>query len=317
MKVTQVSKGDKGSDARTHYNEAMKTVEVNPTYLSGDGTTGNVLAVSESALITLIQNQINNMSTQDYFIEVAQGNISGASPLNKFGENVDIDTSSDPEDIWDVGGLWVAPTDARTHDIVSTSANDTSAGTGARTVFIQGLDSNWDLQSETITMNGTSNVATANTYRRIFRMFVQTAGSGGVNAGDISATAQTDSTVTAQINQDNGQTQMAIYTTPRNTTLYIYDYSAFFLGDPSAGFTTGATARLTLNAKPVDGDPSRTIKETFTLSADASSFVERTYLPPKAIGEKTDVWIRCENVTDSDTGISAAFDGILIDETVT
>ena len=46
-------------------------------------------------------------------------------------------------------------------------------GTGARTVLIEGLDENYDIQSETVTMDGTTNVVTTNTYIRLFRMTVQ------------------------------------------------------------------------------------------------------------------------------------------------
>ena len=133
--------------------------------------------------------------------------------INKFGRNTDIDIAAE-EDVWDGGGTWVAPTTARTHDITSSDTNDTSAGTGAQTIRIFGLDANGEEQQEDVTMNGTSNVATANTYIMIHRMQVLTAGSGNENAGNITATAQTDATVTAQINAGNNQTLMAIYQVP-------------------------------------------------------------------------------------------------------
>lgn len=62
--------------------------------------------------------------TRDFFLEVAKGNIPGHSFVLKFGENLDIDTGGF-EDVWDVGGPYVPPTQARTHDLASTSANDT------------------------------------------------------------------------------------------------------------------------------------------------------------------------------------------------
>ncbi len=48
-------------------------------------------------------------------LEIAKGNVPGHSTVNKFGRNTDIDTAA-KEDIWDGGGLWVAPTQARKHD---------------------------------------------------------------------------------------------------------------------------------------------------------------------------------------------------------
>lgn len=166
--------------------------------------------------------------------------------LIQFGRNTDIDTGE--EDIWDGGGTWVAPTQSRIHDLVSTSTNDTSVGTGARTVLIEGLDSVGQDLSEVVTLNGTSNVATTGSYLMINRMTVATAGSGGANVGDITATAQTDSTVTAQISAGNNRTMMAIYKLP--------DYTGAFLREcyGSLGVcTSGTIATVKLYVKGASG----------------------------------------------------------------
>lgn len=60
----------------------------------------------------------------DFWLRLARGEIPGYSFINKFGENPDIDTGSGFEDIWDAGGTYVPPTQARLHDVASTSAND-------------------------------------------------------------------------------------------------------------------------------------------------------------------------------------------------
>ena len=110
------------------------------------------------------------LGTKDFSAEVALGNVSGWDHINKFGEALDADLSVDT-DIWDGADgttstdVWVAPTTARTHDITSTSANDDGEGTpltGARTVEVYGLTA-WNTAevSETVTLNGTANVATA------------------------------------------------------------------------------------------------------------------------------------------------------------
>lgn len=70
-------------------------------------------------------------------------------------------------------------------DVTSSSAADTSAGTGARTIEIYGLDKDFSFQRETVTLNGQTIVTTTKTWRRVFEAVVQTAGSGLKNAGDI------------------------------------------------------------------------------------------------------------------------------------
>ena len=90
------------------------------------------------------------------------------------------------ETIWTEGGIYVYPTSAEAVYISSTDANDTSAGTGARTVKVFGLDANWELQEETVILNGQTQVrvGASLTWIRIFRAFVVTVGSGGTAAGE-------------------------------------------------------------------------------------------------------------------------------------
>jgi len=121
---------------------------------------------------------------RDFFLEVAKGNVTGHFIVNKFGRNSDIDTAAE-ETIWANGGMYTFPTAAQTLDVVSSDANDTSAGTGARTVEIQGLDGSYDAVTETVTMTGTTPATTTATFLRVNRAMVKTAGSGGVNAGAI------------------------------------------------------------------------------------------------------------------------------------
>ena len=156
----------------------------------------------------------------DFVLETARGNILGVTTYNKFGRNTDIDAGV-TADIWDGGYtgdvslIWVAPTQARIHDIKSSSSDDASAGVGARTILIFGL-TDWDTaeSTENITLNGTSNVATSNSYVIIHRMRVLTKGATSVNVGVLTATAQSNNTITAQINAGQGQTQMAILAYP-------------------------------------------------------------------------------------------------------
>lgn len=77
--------------------------------------------------------------------------------------------------------------------LVSTSANDTAAGTGARTVLITYYTSALGgPYTETVTLNGTTPVNTvASDICFIEKMVVTTVGSGGVNAGTISLKAST------------------------------------------------------------------------------------------------------------------------------
>lgn len=169
-------------------------------------------------------------------LAIARGVASTLSTIHKFGENTDVDTAA-PEDLWEAPTTtWVAPTTARLHDIVSSSAADdgSPAGTGAWVVTVEGLDASGVFQTEDVTLNGIGAVSTANTYTMIHRMFVLTAGSGGENAGTITATAATDGTITAQIDPTLNQTHMAIYKVPAATTAYLVSWYGGHIGSTNA-----------------------------------------------------------------------------------
>ena len=124
---------------------------------------------------------------KDFGLEVARGKISGMFTISKFGRNNAIGT--DAEDIWGQGGNWNQPSSGVLHNIKSSSAADTSAGTGARTIKMAGLDQNFNLTEETVTTNGTTDVITTGKFIIVNRMLVATAGTGNGNAGTITATA--------------------------------------------------------------------------------------------------------------------------------
>jgi len=252
-----------------------------------------------------VAQNIFRRQTDGFLIEVARQNLSDVSYTNKYGRNPDIDTGTDPEDIWDAGGLWVAPTQARTHDIASTSANDTSAGTGMRTLRLEGLDENWEEVTEDVALNGTTPVATAHTYQRIFRMYGLTSGSSMTNEGNVTATAQTDATVTAQITAGQGQTFMAIWTVPAGKTAYVTS----IYGALQRAAAQNGVAELALLAIYNADTATKTqrFKDYFGLDTDATSFVKLEFEIPGTFPEKTDLIMRCVSVSANDFDVSAGF----------
>lgn len=91
-------------------------------------------------------------------------------------------------------------TAASTPYCASTSANDASAGTGARTISVTGLNTSFTRFTETVTLNGQTsvNLATTNVLF-IDKITVLTAGSGLVNAGDIDCGTGTNTSGSAAV----------------------------------------------------------------------------------------------------------------------
>ena len=254
-------------------------------------------------------------AVSDYALEVSRGNINGVTAVNKFGRSTNVDSGVDTDihdgaNATDDVDTWVAPTQARTHQVTSTSTSDTSAGAGAKTLQVYGL-TDWDTAevSETITMNGTSNVATANTYVIIHRMKVLTKGTSGPNAGVITATADTDTTVTAQINIGEGQTQMAIYGIPSIQTGYISEYYCSAVKGAAA-----ASVAMTLLANPEpDVEVTKFItKHTMGIVTDGSNFAEQVFSPYYKIAGPAIIKMQ-GNASAINTDVSAGFDIYLVD----
>src|SRR6056300_1531819 len=168
-------------------------------------------------------NPITGGSTVDdipFYLAVQQGKVPGYTMVNKFGYNPSIGSLAF-ETIWETGDNYPWQSTAVTVDVVSDDTNDDVAGTGARTLKIQGLDGSYNLAEETVDMDGTTTVTTTQTFLRVFRMSVETAGSSGNNVGNISVTYTGGSDVAATITAGNGQTLMAVYTIPAGKTGYV------------------------------------------------------------------------------------------------
>ena len=160
-------------------------------------------------------------------LQVARGQISFHQYIFQFGQAATVTTN---QSVWANTGVYAFPATATVMKISSASTNDTSAGTGARTVLILGLDANYAPISETVILNGQTAVNTTNSYLRINDFYVLTCGSGNTAAGIIYAgTGSVTTGVPATIYSlmpvaYNSQTQ-AIYTVPAGYTAYVSSYT--------------------------------------------------------------------------------------------
>jgi len=121
--------------------------------------------------------------TEPFELQVARNQITAHSVIQVFGFNPDVDTVE--ETVWPIDGILGHPPSPTIMTVSSSSTNDAAAGTGARTILIEGINGTGGITTEIVTLNGQTAVNTVNTYDAIERMVVLTVGSGGVNAGII------------------------------------------------------------------------------------------------------------------------------------
>jgi len=162
-------------------------------------------------------------TTEPFELQVSRGQIQGHSVVTIAGYNSNVDTTWAM--ITPVGTLSYAAT-ALQMTVSSSSANDTSAGTGARTVVVNGLDANYAVISETVTLNGQTAVTMTNSFLRVNSIVVATAGSGLENAGIIyvgsgTVTSGVPATIYNVIQAGFNTTTSSQYTIPAGYTGYL------------------------------------------------------------------------------------------------
>jgi hypothetical protein len=243
--------------------------------------------------------------TEPFDLQVARGQITGHKTLFKFGNNSDINGAI--ETVWSRGGLYVYPTSAIQMKVSSSNANDTALGTGARTVSVQGLDQNYNEVAETVTLTGQTEVLTTNTFIRVFRAFVITAGSGATAAGTIyvgtgTVTAGVPATVYAEIALGENQTTMATWTVPAGYTFYVYRGTFSAASNNVSQYILGK-----FMFRPLGG--------VFRNAADVTvntGAIQYDFELPLALPEKADIEARAIALSGTNFYVTASFEGMYI-----
>lgn len=254
---------------------------------------------------------VSGTLSADYLVEIARGYVSGASYVDKFGRNDDVDTAAE-EDVWAAGATRARLTAAETMDVESDSANDDDGGTGARTVTIEGLDGDYMEVSETITMNGTSAVTTTQTFLRINRAYVVTAGSAESNVGAITIDPTTTGSGSRQgyIAAGDGQTLLSHYTVPAGKTAYMVSSQVSCHASPG---TTGVKEAIMKLWKAHENQAWRIQKSVGSRSDGTSISGNLSSGAPESFAAKTDLkWTA--DVDNNNTAVYVQYSLLLFDD---
>jgi hypothetical protein len=235
-------------------------------------------------------------------LSIARNHVGGHSLMLKFGRNPDIDQTE--ETVWEGGGTYTFDATAQSLEIVSSNANDSSGGSGARTITLLGLDSTYTSLTQVVTLNGTNAVAIAGRWLRVFRASVTTAGTGGVNAGTLTVRLSGGGATRLVIGAGNGQTLMAVYTIPAGKTGYMVHYYA------SLNTATPATA-ASMDAR-LFTRPSTGVLNLKQQQASMAGLLMYDFGVPFAITEKTDVYLNA-STSSNNSDVCGGFDIILVD----
>ncbi len=174
---------------------------------------------------------------------------------------------------------YTEPTSAAQRSVRSSSANDTSAGTGARQVEITYLDGAGDGPfAETVTLNGTTAVNTvATNIQYIERMRVVSVGSTGSNVGIVTlyGAAGGGGGAVGTIAATDNTTLWAHHYVPNGDTCYVTGISA-----GHSGTTAGSLCTMFLRGKRLDLATAPDVQLSDFLTVGQNANVIRSYGTP-------------------------------------
>ena len=270
----------------------------------------NTLLTAINTSLSIISSNISNISSNNSgfsksLAQAAQlGLISGGEWVVKNAARRDL-TALDTEHVWTASpDSYTFPTSAAVCQVFSSSANDTSAGTGARTVFVKGLNGSFVEVSETVTMNGTSNVNTTNSYIRVNEFYILTSGSNATNVGNIGCRHTVTNQLLEQIDAGLGTGMGVQFTVPAGKKLLI-DTIQFFANVEGASSQT--PCRFRVYTRNLSNATYRMIFET-----EARGFISHKNTLPVLEGP-CDIWATAATmvVLESTTNVYVNYQGFL------
>ena len=222
-------------------------------------------------------------------IPISAGQLAGYSYIHKFGGNPLLNNSTE-ESMWDEGGLYPWATMDTAATTLTTNAE---AGNNGAEITIQGLNENWELTTEVLTLDGTAQT-TQNSFTRVFRGF--TSGSQAITDD---FTLSKSGNVVLHIIAAHQQTEMALYTVPAGKTAYMTTIDASTLKNESI------TVRMMIR------EYGGVFRCRHVFQASTGQY-NHEFTIPKGIPEKTDIDLRALASNNNISGY-ASFELILVD----
>jgi hypothetical protein len=194
-------------------------------------------------------------------------------------------------------------------ELISDSAEDDPdkgagvPGTGAHSVYIAGLDTDWNPLYEVITLNGAAAVAGTKEFLRINHAIVLTVGTGGTNAGNITIRDASAGTTRSYIAAARGASEDGVYSVAAD---HQFALDGWYL-----------TARDASGASYADVDFRERHNATGGAFHDAWSVnVEKTFIAPFYLPHpfpaKSDIEMRVTGVSANNTIVSFHGHGLLV-----
>jgi hypothetical protein len=184
--------------------------------------------------------------------------------------------------------------------VVQPNNDNTSTDLDGDTVEIQGLDANFNVITETVTISGAT-ATTTNTFYRVYRaIYADTADV----ANSKRILIQVSTTTVAKILEGVGQTLMSVYTVPAGFTGYLMRL------DVTAQGTATGSFKLFVKEFP---KPNFVVKHVAEVNGVGGAY-QLEYPIPQSFPEKSDIDARMHTLSNNGR-YTCTFDILLVDNT--
>lgn len=253
-----------------------------------------------------------NKYSQEYFVDIAAGKIPGHSLVHKFGRNGDV-ASNTEEGVLQAAAAFTFRTSATTFRVkAGGNAADDTAGAGAQTVTIQGIDDSLNEVTEVLTTAGTSaSSASSTSFWRVHRAWASAVGAyGAANTGNIVIEDSASAADHIMIAAGEGQTQYAAFTIPTGKTGYLLSLH----GSVDAA-KEDAVIKVFTRENFTDVTTPFSAKRLKLHYDGVTGFMPYTPLSPElTLPALTDIWVNAVGGSAGASSVSVDFEILLVDD---
>lgn len=264
------------------------------------------VATGDSVLVTP-QGQLATVPG-NFYAEVQKGNVPRHSIVHKFGRNTAVPNAS--FEFVNLLGMTAWPLSAPTTvRIKAGDVADDVGGAGARTIAINGIDSNFNESTVVLATNGTSASATTVTsFWRVHRAWVSSVGTyGAANTAAVVVENGAGGTDLIKIGIEAGQTQFAGWTVPAGKTAYLI--SAHLMVD--SGKSADIVMYMRENMDVTSGEMSSK-RVQFYWDGVLGHMNFRPAGPSRPMKPKTDFWFEAQG-SGAQTEVSIDFELLVVE----
>lgn len=246
-------------------------------------------------------------ANSDFILEVSRGNVPGMKIMRALGERESIGTGV-LEDLWyGSDDVIPEPADGGTAMSLTSSGQDTIAGTGAQKVIVEYLDSAGAEQRVEVDLNG-GTVSTGVSPRFVQEIYVSQVGSGTVAANDITIhSTATPADIYSMIQEGGNMCLVPHRMVPAGKTLHLKEWMA---SEHTA--RKGGIVRLrsdcTNEAPPVRQDGAFLFKSTIGITGSAVQMPLAYSIPALSVVKMSAIG------TTANAAIVGHWWGVLIDD---